>query len=122
MKQVSFSNFIAFGKRMSIDIRVISSFDVNGQAIGIPTQFTISDEIPNTGDSDGIHISFNEMAERLIHDLVLQLNSRGLTALGIELTKRFRNSVEFADGYLESFAGIIALIYELNNETFRVEE
>jgi len=126
MKQVTFSNFIAFGKRMSIDIRVTICQAIPDSlgiwhATGKPVQIVVSDEVPNTGDSEGICIQFNEMANRLLIDLVMQLNELGLTALHAELAKRIRES-EFTDGNREEFSTLIGLIYELNHETFNVEE
>lgn len=109
----TFVNFIAFGKRTSIDLRVV---------IGMPPKhFHVSAEEPNHGSEDEIALSFIEMAEKLYGELCAALIKAGYTDFVECLGKEVLGSTEFADGAQESFALWISTLYRLNNMEFIFE-
>jgi len=132
MQNVEFTNFIGFGNRITIDIRV-THFDPSAwdrvlkqkghvsASDDVVKQFSVSGEADNTGDSDGIASQFNELASRLLVELACELHARGLSALHVELAKRLADAFDSTYYPSAKMGNVIGMIYELNREKFRVE-
>lgn len=121
MMQATFVNFVAFGKRTSIDLRIVIS--IAGYQ-GIPVNVHVGDECENTGDYDGIHRSFTELAEACFEKLRVELFECGHAGL-VELLDSALDDVRLdaseGEGYLSregKFSSFVAFFYMLNNTEF----
>jgi len=94
MTKVQFVNFVAFGKRNSIDLRVVV---VTGR--GAPVHYHVGEEIPQNGSPSSIIAGFNELASSLFSDLVVELGSSGETQL-IEVLVSLKDECE-GEAYAE---------------------
>lgn len=110
MQLASFSNFIAFGNRVSIDLRVIIP-SVS------PSLIHVFDEIPLMEDSHEFAVKFNETAESLFHSLIGRLMKAGFSGLASEVAEAL-DSIRFADGVQEEQSCWITELSLLNLRKF----
>jgi hypothetical protein len=118
MYEATFVNFIAFGKRTSIDLRVVIS---NAGHVGIPAQIHVGLEDENPGDYSGFMKSFVKLANAAYTDLVGKLNELGHASL-VEMLESQLEEVQMEAAEEEGvmltecyFSSWVSFFYILNN-------
>lgn len=124
MLDVSFNNFVAFGNRMSIDMRVTVSF--TGRA-GRLHHKVFSSVRENTGDTDGIALTFAEMSKETLALATEWMDANGLKDVASVLRDRMVvcneiNNSRRWDDHVLSFGYYVGFYYELNHEVLRQTE
>ncbi len=112
MQIANFSNFIAFGQRISIDLRVV--------LLSLPKHIHVSADAPNEGAADDVEESFVELAKSLYNDLCGKLLEVGQADLVAELERERALTQSEIGGSMDKLCPWLTFFYKLNNFTFKL--